>query len=97
MICTISIPEPFMSSFEKYRPADVVDVEPNSSDGFFARGRARSELGHFAGARADFERALCDHPDACRLELAYLDLREPGKLAAVLAIARKISGETTRP
>lgn len=88
------IGEPFKSALARNRPADVVDAPCERPEDYFARGVARTAVGRLEEARSDFLAAITSAgplDDACRLELALLDIRNPGALAAAAATARQIA------
>ncbi len=58
------------------------------------RGLARAAVGRDREARADFVAALPELGDACRVELALLDIRERADLAAAHAAAQDIVRRT---
>jgi tetratricopeptide (TPR) repeat protein len=100
MIYTVSINEPFKTALDKNQLADVADAECQSPEDFYARGVARMAVGRLDDARVDFKiSSAADGPlgDACRLELAYLDVRDPGAVANVAATARQIAEKSKRP
>ena len=99
MIFTISIGEPFKAALEKNHPSEVADSPCRCSEDFFARGLARLALGRIEEARADFKSASAasgQTEEAARLELAYLDVRNPGALAGVAATARETAQRVPR-
>ncbi len=105
MIYTVSICEPFKAALDRSRPAEVADAECKSPEDFYARGLARTAVGRFDDAHADFEtgsrqtvsRSGGPLEDACRLELAYLDVRNPGAVINVAATAQQIAEKSARP
>ena len=100
MIYTVSIGERFKAALDGNRPAEVADADCKSPEDFYARGVARTAMGRVDDARADFNRPLGSGStleDACRLELAYLDVRNPGAIVNVAATARQIAEKSARP
>jgi tetratricopeptide (TPR) repeat protein len=100
MIYAVPIREPYISALDNNRPDDVADGECEQPEDLYARGLARGAVGRTVDARADFETAsqaggLLE--DACRLEIAYLDVRNPGGVATVAATARQIAEKSPRP
>ncbi|MFV1958910.1 MAG: hypothetical protein ACC662_05800, partial [Planctomycetota bacterium] len=64
----------------------AAEAEVETARQRFARAQARLALGRDDLARRDLEAASDEVGDAARLELAYLDLRQKGRLRHVLRV-----------
>jgi len=93
----INIPEPFASASRDGRWADVADAPADSPPALYARAQARLNLGRDAEARADFEAAAGELGNWCRIELAFLDLRQRRDVHQALAVALDVISEAPPP
>ena len=84
------IPEPFASALRGGRAADVCHAEVASAEEQFGRALARIDVGDEEGARRDLEDTLPQLGDACRIEKAFLDIRQRSALMAALCAAREV-------
>lgn len=91
LMLTVDVPEPFGSALARGTPLDVCDHEAPTDEALFGRGLARREVGREADARQDFLKASATLRDACQVELALTDLREPSTAAAALHVVREIA------
>jgi tetratricopeptide (TPR) repeat protein len=99
MIYTVPIGEPFKLALDNNQPAVVADSACQSPHDFYARGVARAAIGRFDDARADLVSACRDGgslESACKLELAFFDIRTPGAVASVAEAARQIADTSPR-
>src|SRR5258708_4481390 len=97
MFYTTSIPEPFKGAIDSGRAMDVVDLDVSSPWDRFARGLARTAVGHLDRARKDFDSALDVVGDPCRIELAFLDLRKPGAAEGIVPAMCAVADRAPRP
>ena len=77
----IDPPEPFLSSLKTGNVHTVCDLNATTAVERFGRGLARVAAGREDEARDDFNRAAADLGDACRIELACLDIRQRRSIA----------------
>jgi tetratricopeptide (TPR) repeat protein len=68
----------------------IADAPADTAARLFARAMARIDLGRDEEARKDLESASPDLGDRCRIELAYLDLRQRRDVREALAIAMDV-------
>jgi tetratricopeptide (TPR) repeat protein len=68
----------------------IADAPADTAARLFARAMARIDLGRDEEARQDFQSACPDLGDRCRIELAYLDLRQRRDVHEALAIAMDV-------
>jgi len=87
---TVALPEPFRGALEGGRPAEVADAAAAMPEALFARAQARIQLGRDVEARADLQAALPALGDPCRVELAWLDLRERRDVDGAAAACREV-------
>ena len=66
------------------------DAPASTAADLYARAQARVNLGRDDEARKDFEAAAAELGDLCRIELAYLDLRQRRDVHEALAIAMDV-------
>jgi tRNA A-37 threonylcarbamoyl transferase component Bud32 len=85
------LPEPFRSAIERDEPDSVCDVEAADGPARYARGVARLRVGRDGDAREDFEAALEEIGDPCRVQLGLLDIRGGRDPADVADEARQIA------
>ena len=98
MMYAVPMPDDFQAALDEGRPADVVDHAVSSPVGLYVRGLARTVVARrWPDARADFQAALPTLGDPAAIELAFLDLRDPGAAAAVSAKAREIADRASQP
>jgi tetratricopeptide (TPR) repeat protein len=87
---TVAMPEPFRAALEAGRPADVAGAPAATPEALFARAQARMQVGRDEEARADLKAALPALGDPCRIELAWLDLRERRDAEGACAACREV-------
>jgi tRNA A-37 threonylcarbamoyl transferase component Bud32 len=83
-------PEPFSSALRDRNWASIADAPAQTAPALYARGQARINLGRDADARNDFLAAAPELGDRCRIELAYLDLRQRRDVRDALVIAMNV-------
>ncbi|MBI4606509.1 MAG: protein kinase [Planctomycetes bacterium] len=87
---SVSIPEPFLSALGQGRPGDVGDADAATPEARYGRALARLQVGRDRDARSDLEAALPALGDACRIEIAYLDMRERASVEDALACCEEV-------
>jgi len=74
-ISLVDLPEPFLSALAAGNGAALCDAGTPTPAALFGRALARISVGRDAEAKEDFQAASAALPDACGIELAWLDLR----------------------
>ena len=90
LVSAISLPEPFRSDLKHDDVEKVCDFEASSPEALYGRALARMIIGRDSDARRDLEEALPHLGDVCRIELAFLDLRQRSAVEEALVTARFI-------
>jgi serine/threonine-protein kinase len=83
--------EPYRRALLEGRAAAVCDLAAESPAQRYGRACARIAVGREVEARADLESALPHLGDLCRVELAFLDLRQRSAVRDALETARAIA------
>ena len=91
LISTVELPEPFRAELRQDRPSAVCDADAPTPAALFGRALARIAVGREADARQDLGAALPDLGDPCRLELAFLAVRERSACKDALVTARLVA------
>lgn len=90
----VDVPEPFLGALTRGEPGTACDAEAPTAAALFGRGTCRALVGRDRDARSDFEAALPELGDACRVELAFLGLRERSAVREALRTAREVIDRT---
>ncbi len=88
--CGIEIPEPFAGALLGGADGDVRMAETPDAAARLGRGLVRAAVGDDAGAREDLEAVREDFGSVATVELAMLDIRRRGGIAAAGETAREI-------
>lgn len=95
-VSTVALPEPYLSCLAGGRFHEVCDAEAKTAEALFGRALARVAVGSVTEARGDFDAATSVLQDACRVELALLDLLDSSRvkkaLAEVQAVVQRSEG-----
>ena len=94
---TVDVPEPFRSALAQSTFAQVCDLPVDTPLARFGRGLARAALGRHVDARDDFQAALPALGDACRVELALVDLQSRQRLSEALQVAEEVAAKAENP
>ncbi|MCE9555796.1 MAG: protein kinase [Planctomycetes bacterium] len=94
---TVELPEPFRSALAAGGAATVCDCDAASPEALFGRAQARIAVGRDLEARADLVAATGSLPEACRIELAWLDLRAGIAGGRVASALRELAEQPTLP
>ena len=76
LVATATIPEPFQSRLKIDDVAEICDHEAKSPGALYGRALARIVAGRDSEARVDLKAAMPQLGDPCRVELAFLDIRQ---------------------
>lgn len=90
LVSTVDVPEPFRSALME-APIRAADAEAPTPEALFGRAMARIAVGREGEARADLEAAMPHLGDPCRLELAFLDIRQRSSVKAAAILAKLIA------
>jgi tetratricopeptide (TPR) repeat protein len=93
----VAIPEPFHSALRAGEPAAVCDAAADDAAALFGRAQARILIGRDAAARDDLTAAAAVFPEACQIELAWLDLRAGRAGSRVASTLRSLAEQPTLP
>ncbi|MCE9546421.1 MAG: protein kinase [Planctomycetia bacterium] len=95
--CSIDLPEPFAAALAAGRAADVADVAAETAAALYGRAQARIAVGRDHDARSDLNAAATELADACRIELAWLDLRAGGPPRLLAAMLKDFAAQPQLP
>jgi len=90
----VRLPEPFATALCEGRAADVCGVDCGTPEEFFARALARIDVGDEVGARRDLDAAEPALRGPCRVEKAFLDIRQRSALMTALCSAREVLADS---